>query len=80
MVHMFFDRRYRVAWLARVVPIVAATLFLLSWLFIDSIRWIGPFLDKAFDIVLICVVYKVLSREVVRYRNAVSDLPPLHRV
>jgi hypothetical protein len=80
MVRMFFDRRYRVAWLARVVPVVALTLFLFSWFFIHSIPWIGPILDRLVEIVLICIVYKVLSREAQRYRQAVCDLPPLHRV
>jgi len=80
MVRMFFDRRYRVTWLARVVPMVALALFLFSWFFIDSIRLIGPILDRICEIVLICIVYKVLSREAQRYRQAVCDLPPLHRV
>jgi hypothetical protein len=80
MVQMFFDRRYRVAWLARIVPIVALICFLFSWFFIDSIRLIGPFLDKVFDVFLVCLLYKVLSREAQRYRRAVDELPPLRRV
>jgi hypothetical protein len=79
MVRMFFDRRYRVAWQARIVPIVAVTCFLFSWFFVDSMRLIGPFLDKTFDVLLICIVYKVLSREAQRYRQAVAGLPPLRR-
>jgi hypothetical protein len=80
MVRMSLDRRYRVAWMARVVPVVALALFLFSWFFIGGIPWIGPILDRLFDVVLICIVYKVLSREAQRYRQAVCDLPPLHRV
>jgi hypothetical protein len=79
IVRMFFDRRYRVARMARIVPIAALALFLFSWFFIDSMRLIGPILDKMLDVVLICIVYKVLSREAQRYRQAVASLPPVHQ-
>jgi hypothetical protein len=79
MVRMYLDRRYRASLMARVVPIVALTIFLFSWFFIDSMRIIGPLLDKIVDLILICVVYKVLSREVQRYGQAVGHLPPLQR-
>jgi hypothetical protein len=79
MFRMYFDRRYRMQALARFLPIVALTIFLLSWFFIDSMRLIGPLLDKAVDVVLVCLVYKVLSRESQRYRQLAAGLPPAPR-
>jgi hypothetical protein len=76
MVRMFFDGRFRVSWMARVVPIVAVTLFFVSLLLIHGITIIGPVLDRLVDVVLVCIVYKVLSREAQRYCQMVASLPP----
>jgi hypothetical protein len=74
MFAMFFDRRFRVSWTARVVPIVMLTLMVFSWLLLGGIFLVGPFLDKATDVVLIIVIYKVLSREARRYLAALPSL------
>ena len=76
MVRMFFDRRYRVSWSACIIPAGALIIFLCSWLIIGNIWLIGTLLDKAIDLVLAFLVYKVLSREVQRYLQAVTGLPP----
>jgi hypothetical protein len=74
MFRMYFDRRYRVSWIARMTPLVGCILLVLSWLLISGIWIIGPIVDKAFDLVLAFVVYKVLHREVQSYRFAIADL------
>jgi hypothetical protein len=72
MGRMYVDRRYRMSWLARVIPLLALFVFLMSWfLFSGSLWGIGSILDKVIDLVLACVVYKVLAREVARYRQTV---------
>jgi hypothetical protein len=68
MVRMSFDRRYHVSWTAKVIPVTALVLMLLSWVTIGSIPFVGWLLDKAVDIVLAFVAYKVLCREAGRYR------------
>ncbi len=70
---MYVDRRYRVSWSALVVPVAALVLFLLSWLIISGLWVVGPLLDKVFDLLLGFVVYKVLVREIQRYRQAVAN-------
>jgi hypothetical protein len=76
MVRMFFDNRYRVGWTAWIIPAAALFVFLCSWLLVSPIWIIGSLLDKAIDLVLAFLVYKVLSREVQRYRQTVAGLPP----
>ena len=71
---MYFDRRYRVSWIARMTPLLGCILLVLSWLLISGIWLIGPIVDKVFDLVLAFVVYKVLHREVQSYRFAIADL------
>jgi hypothetical protein len=74
MFRMYFDRRYRVSWIARMAPLLGCILLVLSWLLLSGIWLVGPILDKAFDLVLAFVVYKVLHREVQSYRFAMADL------
>ncbi len=71
---MYFDRRYRVSWIARMTPLLGCILLVLSWLLISGIWLIGPIVDKVFDLALAFVVYKVLHREVQSYRFAIADL------
>ena len=71
---MYFDRRYRVSWIARMTPLLGGILLVLSWLLISGIWIVGPIVDKGFDLVLAFVVYKVLHREVQSYRFAIADL------
>ena len=74
IVRMYFDRRYRVSWIARMTPLLGCILLVLSWLLISGIWLVGPIMDKVFDLALAFVVYKVLHREVQSYRFAIADL------
>ena len=76
---MLVDRRYRLTWLARVVPIVAIVIIIVSWLTLSNIWVLGPILDKLIDIILICLTYKVMSREVERYRQTTANLRARYR-
>jgi hypothetical protein len=75
MVRMFLDRRYRATWTARVVPLTALILIVLSWLLVSGLVLVGPLLDRLVDVVLVIVAYKVLSREARRYREMVLHNP-----
>ncbi|HEV3257126.1 MAG TPA: hypothetical protein VG013_09625 [Gemmataceae bacterium] len=68
MVRMFLDRRYQVSWPARLIPLAALVVMVLSWFTLGSIWVVGPLLDKALDLLLAFVAYKALSREAARYR------------
>jgi hypothetical protein len=81
ILRMFFDPRYRLSLTGRFVP-----LFLLA-LIATSHFWgcvlgtglplgIGTLLDKAVDLVLAFVLFKVLGQEARRYRETSPDLPP----
>ena len=74
MFRMYFDSSYRVSWIARVTPVVCFVLLIMSWLMLGGIPLIGFILDKAVDLALAFVVYKVLHREVQSYRFAIADL------
>ena len=82
MLRMLVDPRYRLTWPARIVPIVAIVLILLSdyeklaflfpWNFAPGL---GYYLNKVFHLVLAFIMFKVLEREVDRYREKVPDAP-----
>jgi hypothetical protein len=65
---MYFDKRYRASWVARVAPVAGVILLICSWLILPVL------LDKIFTLMLAFVVYKVLHREVQAYRLAIADL------
>lgn len=70
---MYLDRRYRVGWTCRLLPAVfLCAIFMSWWILGHGIPIIGPFLDKAFDVALVIVTYKVLSRGAQRYRAALA--------
>lgn len=71
---MFFDARYRVSRAARWVPLIALALVVLSYFLVGAIWVVGPWLDKAVDIGLAVFVYKILSREVACYRDALGGV------
>jgi hypothetical protein len=73
IVRMFFDRRYPLGWSVRLLPLVALAAIFLSWWLLGSIWIIGPWLDKIVDLLLAVFVYRVLSCEAARYRQAVGD-------
>jgi hypothetical protein len=74
MVRMYLDRRYRVSWLAKVVPAAGLAAMFLSWLFFSG-TWfgVGTIIDKSFDVLVVVVVYGLLLREVRGYRLTVAD-------
>lgn len=74
LVAMWMDHRYRVAWMTQFFLLVLVALILTShWWFPPSwILGVGPFLDKGLDLVLAFGAFKILSREVRRYRRAVG--------
>lgn len=71
MVGMFFDFRHRPAWTAYLAVFGILPLILLShyWFPLAYIPILGTFLDKILDLTLAFVLFKILSREVVRYRE-----------
>jgi hypothetical protein len=73
-VRMFFDMRYRVTWYTWLVTVIGLTSVLLShWVVpFAYLPFVGPILDKAVDLVLILFIYKVLSLEAQRYREALT--------
>lgn len=82
MVQMFLDRRYRMTWQGKVIPATLLAAILLSWIWLPGTSLLPSSLmtlvDKIIDLVLAFFAFKVLSREVRRYREVVADLPPLH--
>jgi hypothetical protein len=79
---MYFDPRYRLSWLGRIVPAVLACAILLSgfWNPLAHLPVVGGLLDKLVDLVLAFVLFKVLSHEARRYRETAPDLPPSLRL
>jgi hypothetical protein len=76
MVRMFFDRRYRVAWTTRLTALILIPMILLShfWMpkLLMDIPIAGQIIDKVVDLILAFFLYKGLSREAARYRQALA--------
>lgn len=79
---MFTDPRYRLSWTARIAPPVLVFCFVMSWWVVPfaSIPIFGTILDKALDLVLAFVLFKLLGHEARRYRETAPDLPPSLRL
>jgi hypothetical protein len=79
---MFVDPRYRLSWFGRVVPLLLVAAIATShwWVLGTSIPLFGTLLDKAVDLVLAFVLFKVLAHEARRYRQTSPDLPPRLRL
>jgi hypothetical protein len=75
---MYFDPRYRLSWFGRIVPLVLVAAIVTSWWWVplSSIFVFGNLLDKAVDLVLAFMLFKVLGQEARRYRETSPDLPP----
>jgi hypothetical protein len=73
-VRMFFDLRYRVSWFTWLVTVIGLSFALLShWVMpYYFIPILGPVLDKVVDVLLVLFIYKVLSLEAQRYREALA--------
>lgn len=75
MVRMYFDHRYRrhMTWTAFLTPFVFLVCILLVWFWMPTsipVLSVGlAFLDKVVDVVLAFFAYKILSRELIRYRD-----------
>jgi hypothetical protein len=80
ILRMYVDFRYRVSWSARLLPMVLLGAILLSWLWVPGIAFLptmfATVLDKTVDLILAFFLYKILSREARRYREALAKLPP----
>jgi hypothetical protein len=79
MVRMFLDPRYRPTWPARIAPLVLLALVMTSWIWLPGTA-IFPtslmtIMDKAVDLALAFLAFKILHREARRYRELVADLP-----
>jgi hypothetical protein len=82
---MLVDPRYRMSWSGRFLPWILLCAILLSWFWIPfatllySVPAVGPLfgtlLVKVVDLALAFVMFKILGREVARYRETSPDLP-----
>ena len=81
MVRMFFDPRFRPSRLARFVPVPLLAMVLTSafWLPGSGIVVVGTLFDKALGLVLAFLAFKILGREVRRYRDIIADHPIIPR-
>ena len=81
MVRVYLDPRYRTTWAARIAPPALLALIITSWYWLPGtfILWtpIMVVVDKAVDVLLAFVAFKILHREARRYRELVGDLPAL---
>src|SRR5262249_47203176 len=80
IVQMYFDRRYRMTWQARVIPLVILFAILTSWIWFPGTSILPTVLmvtvDKIVDILLAFCAIKILSREAKRYRAARGEIAP----
>lgn len=77
MILMYVDPRHRLTWTTRFLPLVLVALILTSWYWLpgSSVPVMGTLMDKVLDLILAFLLFKVLSREARRYREASPDLP-----
>jgi hypothetical protein len=82
ILHMFVDPRYRMSWAGRIVVVGLAAAFVFSYWWVPgtSIPLVGYWVNKAVDLVLAFVLFKVLGYEARRYRETAPDLPPTLRL
>ncbi len=85
MFKMYFDSRYRLSKTAQFALPTAvallvgnyfffATMFAMPVLNLPLVNLLGPILERAVAVVIAMLLYKVLSREVVRYREVLDYL------
>jgi hypothetical protein len=88
MVRMFFDPRYRPSWKARAIPLLLLAAIATSWIWLPGTSMLSSIplgaaimtlVDKAVDLVLAFLAFKILSREVRRYHEVIADLPLVPR-
>ena len=87
MIRMYLDPRYRVSWQGRLLPVIFLAAIATSWIWILGSSTLNSLfsplailLVKAVDLVVAFGLFKVLHREVNRYRQVSPDLPPSLRL
>lgn len=74
MGRMYFDARYRTSRVAQIgVPVVVG-LIVLNYFFVGGIPIVGFLLERLILIVLAVALYKLLSREAIRYGEVLAYL------
>lgn len=75
-VRMYLDPRYRVLRATQILVPLLILLFAFNCLFFNlyRIEIISPALEKLVDVVLAILLYKVISRELARYRQIIAQL------
>lgn len=72
-VRMLSDHRYPFSFSARIGPLAIFCAYFLAWLIIGWIPFVGSIAERIVDLILAAVLYKILSREVARYRAMFPD-------
>ena len=75
--YMFFDPRYRMSTIGRVLPSLLLIAFLTTgfWLPGANLPGVGGLLQRAVELIIGFALFKVLSHEARRYRRTAPDLP-----
>lgn len=76
-VHMYFDPRYRISRTAQFALPGIALLILLNYFLFSTwmtIPIVNPVVERLLDLVLAVVAYRLLTRELVRYREVLDYL------
>jgi hypothetical protein len=75
--NMVLDFRFHVSWTAKLVPLAALSIAVISWIFFRGVVPIlCPIVDYMLWMFLTVVVYKTWLREANRYREQTYYLPP----
>ncbi len=82
IVRMYLDPRYTKSWLGRTIPLVLTAAFVLAhyWVPFAIVGIVGPIIEKAAQLLVGFVLFKVLGHEARRYRETAPDLPPSLRL
>jgi hypothetical protein len=65
---MLFDHRYPFSYAGRFGPVIIGCTYAFSWLFVSGMPMIGGITERIIDVLLAFLLYKILAREVQRYR------------
>jgi hypothetical protein len=82
IVRMYVDPRWSLSWMGRTVPPLLLVAFLLIhyWMPFAIVPIVGPIVEKAGELVIGFLLFKVLGHEARRYRATAPDLPPSLRL
>lgn len=70
---MLFDHRYAFSLTGRFGPVVIICSYVFTWLFVGGFLLVGGVMERVIDIVLAVLLYKIIAREVRRYRRMFPD-------